>query len=173
MHVDASDVTVGLYPQSETLWFLPALNDSLLSPQKPKLPSYFVLASDQTVLPPWRSGRGSGVFERIEHPVIIPQSVVLLEAFMRLYARDSAKRIGSFAMPMIGYIEQYVDDEGFLNTNQLPQPLRTFYKELREGKKPVCQCTKELKKAWCTRRGGRESSQAMDYNNFLPLLFTC
>lgn len=147
MHVEASEVAVGLYVQSETLWFLPALDESLLCPQKPKLPPYLVLASDQTVLPPWRPGRGSGVFERIEHPVVIPQSIVLLEAFLRLYARDSAKRIGSFAMPMIGYMEQYVDDDGFLDAKQLPEPLRTFYMELREGKKPVRQWTKELKRA--------------------------
>ncbi len=147
MHVDDSEVTVGLYSQSETLWFLPALDDSLLFPQKSTLPSYLVLASDQTVLPPWRPGRGSGVFEPTEHSVIVPQSIVLLEAFLRLYARDSAKGRGSLGMAMIAYMELYVDDDGFLNSNHLTQPLRKFYKELREGNKPVRQWGRELRKA--------------------------
>ncbi|KAF2459310.1 hypothetical protein BDY21DRAFT_337917 [Lineolata rhizophorae] len=147
MHVDASEVTIGLYLQSETLWFLPPLDDSLSSPQKLELPSYFVLASDQTVLPPWRPGRGSGVFKSGEYPVVVPRSFILLEAFLRLYARDSAKRIGSFGLPMIGYMEQYVDDDGFLDVTQLVEPLKTFYEELKEGKKPVRQWTTELKEA--------------------------
>ena len=147
MHIDASHDTVGLYPQSETLWFLPTLDNSLLYPQKPKLPPYLVLASDETILPPWRPGRGSGVFERIEHPVIIPRAVVLLEAYLRLYARDSEKRIGSFGLALIAYMELYVNEDGFLDVNQLPQPLRTLFEELREGKKPVRQWTMELKKA--------------------------
>ena len=124
MHVDASEVTVGLYLQSETLWFLPPLDDSLSSPQKLKLPSHFALASDQNVLPPWRPGRGSGVFNSGEDPVVVPQSFILLEAFLRLYARDSAKRIGSVGMPLIGYVEQYVDDDGFWKHPGLRSRLR-------------------------------------------------
>lgn len=147
MHIDDSEVTVGLYSQSETLWFLPALDDTLLFPQKSKLPSYLVLASDETVLPPWRPGRGSGVFEQTEHSVIVPQSIVLLEAFLRLCARDAGKRIGCFSMAMIAYMELYVDEDGLLNSDHLPQPLRKFYKELREGTKPVRQWTRELRKA--------------------------
>jgi hypothetical protein len=118
-----------------------------LAPKKSKLPSQFILASDQTVLPPWRPGRGSGVFKSDCDPVIVPKSHILLEAFLRLYARDLGKRIGSFAMPMIGYMELYVDDDGLLDANQLPEPLKTFYNELRQGKRPVRQWTKELKQA--------------------------
>ncbi len=147
VHIEDSEVTVGLYPQSETLWFLPPLDSSFSSPKKSKLPSQFILASDQTVLPPWRPGRGSGVFKSDCDPVIVPKSHILLEAFLRLYARDLGKRIGSFAMPMIGYMELYVDDDGLLDANQLPEPLKTFYNELRQGKKPVRQWTKELKQA--------------------------
>jgi hypothetical protein len=79
--------------------------------------------------------------------VIVPKSHILLEAFLRLYARDSGKRIGAVAMAMIRYIEEYVDDNGLLDTNQLPELLKTFYQELRQGIKPVPQWTKELKEA--------------------------
>ena len=48
---------------------------------------------------------------------------------------------------MIAYMEEYVDDDGFLDTNRLPKPLKTSYKELREGKKPVRPWTNELRKA--------------------------
>lgn len=147
MHIEASEITVGLYPQSETLWFLPPLDNSLSSPKKLDLPTYLVFASDQTALPPWRPGRGSGVFELDQESVLVPKSHILLEAFLRLYARDEGKRIGAFAMAMIGYMEQYVDDDGFLDASQLPQSLKTFYKELGEGTKPVRQWTIELKEA--------------------------
>ena len=50
-------------------------------------------------------------------------------------------------MAMIAYMEEYVDDDGLLDANQLPEPLQTFYKELRQGRKPVRQWTKELKEA--------------------------
>lgn len=70
---------------------------------------------------------------------------MLLEAFVRLYARDSGKRVGAFAVAMIGYIERNVDDDRRLDTSQLPETIRTFYLELKEGKKPVCQWTSELK----------------------------
>ena len=75
------------------------------------------------------------------------KSHILLKAFLRLYAHDRGKRIGAFAMAMIAYMEGYVNDDGLLDANQLPEPLKTSYKELRQGKKPVRQWTKELKQA--------------------------
>ena len=145
VHIEESEVTVGLYLQSDTLWFLPPLDSSLLSPNQPQLPSQFILASDQTILPPWRPGRGSGGFTSGSDTVVIPKAHILLEAFLRLYARDSGKRIGGFAMAMIAYVEEYIDDDGLLDTTQVPEPLKTFYLELRQGRKPVRQWTKELK----------------------------
>jgi len=50
-------------------------------------------------------------------------------------------------MAMIGYVEEYIDDDGFLDASLLPEPLKTSYNELRQGKKPVRQWTKELKEA--------------------------
>jgi hypothetical protein len=66
---------------------------------------------------------------------------------MLLYARDGDKRIDDFSMAMIAYIEQYVDEDGFLETEQLSEPLLTFYNELRKGGKPLRQETEELKEA--------------------------
>ena len=146
-HIKDLEVTVSLYLQSETLWFLTPFDRSLASPKEVALPSFFVFASDPTILPPWRPGRGSGFFKQGQYPVIIPKSHVLLEAFMLLYARDWEKRIGDFSMAIIAYIEQYVDEDGFLETEQLSEPLLTFYKELRKGGKHLRQWTEELKEA--------------------------
>jgi len=66
---------------------------------------------------------------------------------MRLYARDQGKRVCSFGIAMIAYMQLYVDADGFLDADLLPEPLRTFYQELQEGKKPVRQWMLELKAA--------------------------
>ncbi|KAK1451898.1 hypothetical protein CMEL01_06472 [Colletotrichum melonis] len=120
VHIKASEVTVGLYTQSETLCFLPLMNDSILSGENAKLSPTFALACDRDVLPPWRPSRG-------------------IEAYLKLYARESEKTVGSFAKAMIAYMEGYVNDHGLLDSSQLPEPLKTFYKELRVGEKPVRQ----------------------------------
>jgi hypothetical protein len=48
---------------------------------------------------------------------------------------------------MICYIALYVDADGYLETEKLPEPLLTFYKEFRKGEMPVRQWTKELQEA--------------------------
>ena len=146
-HIKDSEVIVSLYSQSETIWFLPPLDDSLLCPTKLNLPSHFALASDHTILLPWRPGRGSGVFQSDQNPVVVLKPHALLEAFLRLYARDEGKRVSAFAIAMIAYVEGYIDDAGLLDASLLPEPLKTSYQELREGKKPVLQWTNELKEA--------------------------
>ncbi|KAF2819319.1 hypothetical protein CC86DRAFT_244628, partial [Ophiobolus disseminans] len=105
------------------------------------LPSYFVLASDQTTLPLDRLGRGCGAFPAAEYPIVAPTAVVLLEAYLRIYARDTGTRIDGYAKVMICYMEEYVEADGYLNKDDLPEPLRTLYEELKEGKKPVRQWT--------------------------------
>ncbi|KAM3424415.1 hypothetical protein BST61_g6420 [Cercospora zeina] len=150
MHVrDDVNTTVGLFPQSETLWFLPPLAKVLAdTPQKLQASPMFTLASDSSVLPPWRPGRGSGFFTNKDcHPVIVPRAAVLLEAYMRLHARNAGKQIGSFAIAMIDYMGQYVDEDGFLDGTLLPDPLRWFYLQLQSGEMPVRQWTKELREA--------------------------
>ena len=66
---------------------------------------------------------------------------------MLLYTRDWEKRIGDFAIAMITYIELYVDEDGFLETERLPEPLLILCKELGKGEKPVLQWSEELTEA--------------------------
>lgn len=66
---------------------------------------------------------------------------------MRIFARDQGKRVGSFGIAMIAYMQLYVDEDGFLDASLLPEPLRTSYRELNEGRKPVRQWRMELKGA--------------------------
>lgn len=147
MHINASEVTLDLYLQSETLWFLPPFDSSFLSPKTPGLPAPFVLASDKTVLPPSRLGRGAGLFTCDDYPVIVPKSHVMLEAFLHLHARDSGKISGSYTLAMIAYVELYIDRDGFLNVDLLPEPLRTFYVEFQRAPRPIHQWTMKLKTA--------------------------
>lgn len=66
---------------------------------------------------------------------------------MRIFARDQGKRVGSFGIAMVAYMQLYVDEDGFLDASLLPEPLRTSYRELNEGRKPVRQWMMELKGA--------------------------
>ncbi len=147
IHIIGSKVTVALYLQSKTLFFLPPFDRSLALPRNAKLSLPFVSASDQDVLPPQRLGRGSGAFVSTKYPVVVPRAHTLLEAFLRLYARNVETQYKNFAMAMVAYVEEYVDDDGFLDINLLVEPLKTFYLDLREGKKPVRQWTDEFKAA--------------------------
>jgi hypothetical protein len=151
-HIYDSSVSVGLYLQRDTLWFLPPLNstrDYLSSPTTRDLSSAsspFILASDQTFLPPWRPGRASGHFKPRQFPVLVPKAHVLLEAYIRIYARDVGTMIGSFAITMVSYMEMYVDRDGFLDVDQLPDVIKTLYCERRERRQPVQLWTQKLKK---------------------------
>lgn len=82
--------------------------------------------------------------------LLVTRNHVLSEAIpiLRPYARDSGKMIGSLGMAMIPYMEEHVDDDGLLDiTEQLPDPLRMFCRDLRAGRKPVRQWTRELEEA--------------------------
>lgn len=149
---DATDVTLGLFSQSDTLWFLPPLTKILSIPFADTnlgSSSPFVSATDASILPPWRPGRGSGVFDVAEaaHRVLVPRAAVLLEAFMRLHARDSGKQVGSFSLAMIDYMMMYVDEDGFLDVQQLSPTIKTFYEQLKQDEKPIREWTQELKVA--------------------------
>jgi hypothetical protein len=48
---------------------------------------------------------------------------------------------------MIAYMQLYVDEDGFLDADLLPEPLRTFYGELKQWKKPLRQWTLEFRAA--------------------------
>lgn len=145
LHIEGAEEPIGLYPQSVTLWFLPPLQAALTTPDKGQLPPYYALASDESILPPSRLGRGSGFFKSTVHPVVIVPSHVLLEAFMRICARSVNTPPGGFSISMISYVGPYIDDDGFLDLKQLSEPLSSSYLGLRQGKMPVRQWVNELK----------------------------
>jgi hypothetical protein len=91
--------------------------------------------------------RGLGGFKSAADAVVAPKAHVLLEAYMRIFVRNEGKRVGSFGIAMIANMQLYVDEDGFLDASLLPEPLRTSYRELNEGKKPVRQWMIELKDA--------------------------
>ncbi|OIW30825.1 thioredoxin reductase [Coniochaeta ligniaria NRRL 30616] len=144
----ALEDTVGLYLQSETLWFLPPMDASLLLPNKVDLPPYFALASDETVFPPRRRpGRGCGVFPSTAPAVIAPKPHILLEAYMRLFARDHGKWVGLIGVRTMCNMSSYVDADGFLDADLLPEPLRTSYKRWKDPEIRVRQWSQELNAA--------------------------
>ncbi len=56
---------------------------------------------------------------------------------MGLYLRDQGNRVSSFGIAMILYMAGYVDADGLLISNLLPESLRTCYRELKEWTKPT------------------------------------
>lgn len=149
-----ADISVGLYAQRETLWFLPPLDSSsLLVPPGtdasaevlPSLPAPFVWATDATVLPPSRPERSSGVFQVVpgRHPIVGIRAHVLLEAFLRIYARDVGTMAGSFGASMVAYMSLYVDADGYLDRKRVPPPLLALYETFDSA--PLRQWTAELK----------------------------
>ncbi|KAH7325661.1 hypothetical protein B0I35DRAFT_448810 [Stachybotrys elegans] len=136
MHIDGKGCTVGLYPQSETLWFLPPLEESLSTPTRSNIPAPYVLASDKTALPCWRPGRGAGAFKTEEHMVLAVRAHVLLEAFLRIYERDMGTQYQSFAMVMICYME-----------DQLLDPLDKSFRRLKGDDVSTRQWASELRQA--------------------------
>ncbi|KAG5915663.1 hypothetical protein E4U61_004397 [Claviceps capensis] len=126
-HIEGAEEPVGLFVQSVTLWFLPPLEAALITPDQGQLPPPYALASDETILPPWRPERGAGVFKSKAHPVVVVHSHVLLEAFMRICARYSHTLAGSFSKSMVIYVLMYIDDDGYLDLKKLPEPLVSSY----------------------------------------------
>ncbi|KAG6032241.1 hypothetical protein E4U41_007281 [Claviceps citrina] len=146
LHVEGAEMEVCLYAQSTTLWFLPRLPAALTTPDRGQLPPPYALASDKSLLPPYRPGRGSGFFKSTVHPVVIVRSDVLLEAYMRFCARYMSKPAGGFSISMICYMALYVDEDGYLDLKQLSEPLSSSYLAFKEGKGPVRQWVNDLKK---------------------------
>ncbi|KAG5946271.1 hypothetical protein E4U59_004165 [Claviceps monticola] len=127
LHIEGTKVPVGLFVQSVTLWFLPPLEAALITPDQGQLPPPYALASDESILPPWRPGRGAGVFKSKAYPVVVVRSHVLLEAFMRICARYSHTLAGSFSKSMVIYVSMYIDDDGYLDLKKLPEPIVSSY----------------------------------------------
>ncbi|KAI9170967.1 hypothetical protein HJFPF1_00446 [Paramyrothecium foliicola] len=96
----------------------------------------YTLASDKDTIALHRDGDWFHE-EDIQTSVVIPKPHTLLEAFLRLYARDSLikKDGGSRLFQGISWAVIYIDEEEkLLDTSQLPGPLRTLYNEFRNNR---------------------------------------
>lgn len=131
MHL--GDYGVGLYVQSETLWFLPPLDATLANPKANPLPPYLAFACDRTALPPDKPTFGMGVFDSDETVVLVPKAHTLTEALMRIMAADDGNRTGSYAGAHFCYIGIYVEQRGFLDIDLLPRAFANIYKTMKEG----------------------------------------
>ncbi|VUC31953.1 unnamed protein product [Clonostachys rosea] len=144
-HIRERKETVAILSQSQVLWFLPAMKDVLVAPQKAELPSYLILASDRSELPPQRPKRGSGCFKPAGFPVVTVPVHILVEAYLRLYARYVEGASSDTIMTKIAWLRMYVEEDGYVIAKRLPQSLRPFYVELVEGV-PIREWTKRLQK---------------------------
>lgn len=140
-----STTTVRLFLQSETLWFLPPFEAFLASPRERPLPEYLILASDTTILPRNRSGYGNGAFTSDQTVVLVPKSEILVEAYMRIMARDLWTPLTSYEN--LNYMAQYVEEPGFMDTELLPAPLRGVYEAFRDLSMPMMDIMKNLRHA--------------------------
>jgi hypothetical protein len=144
MHMDIYGV--GLYVQSETLWFLPPLSATLARPKANPLPPYLAFACDRTALPPCEMGKGRGFFDLDQTVVLVPKAHTLTEALMRIMARDDGKKIGACSAPHFCYIGLYVEKGGILDISLLPEPLKKIYEEFRDGPESIGSIEIKLKR---------------------------
>jgi hypothetical protein len=137
---------VGIYVQSETLWFLPPLGATLANPKANRLPRYLAFACDLTALPPYEIGMGRGAFDSDQTVVLVPKAHILTEALMRITARDDGTKVGAYSAAHFCYIILYVEKRGILDIGLLPEPLARLYEEFRDGLGPSGPIRTKLKR---------------------------
>ncbi|KAH9216696.1 hypothetical protein DL95DRAFT_407425 [Leptodontidium sp. 2 PMI_412] len=142
-HLD-SGIYIGLYPKSSTLGFLPNLE---LTSKSENMPPDIILASDPR-LPAPRWGRGEGAFRAASPPVCIPSVHSFVEAYTRLLATTNHNIHGCFAMAMLLYIEEYVDEDALLDASLLEPRTRAYYLGRKNGTKPLAELFEDLKSAF-------------------------
>lgn len=133
-HINSSKVSLDIFPTVSGALFLTALESSLLlSPAEAILPPQYLLSSYTACLPPRdRPSRGSGVFASPKNAVVVFNANFLLEAYMSLSSQDSRGKIGSYSLAMADYMELYVDEDGFIDGDQLELWLHRFTKQYIE-----------------------------------------
>ena len=136
---------VRLFLQSETLWFLPPFSASLASPRAHSVPEYLVLACDTTILPRGRDGHGNGAFLLDQTVVLVPKSEIMVEAYMRMMARDWGTPLCS--LENLSYMSEYVEECYFMDPELLPEPLQEVYIDFRELEMPAFDIMKKLRLA--------------------------
>ena len=123
---------VSLFPQSETIWFLPPLSASLARPRACQLPPYLALACDRTALPFYEQPPMWGAFHSDQTVVLVPKAHILVAALMRILARDHDTKVGSNVMTQFLYIPIHAENLGFLDLDILPEPFKKIYEDFRD-----------------------------------------
>lgn len=136
---------VRLFLQSETLWFLPPFSASLASPRAHSVPEYLVLACDTTILPRGRDGHGNGAFLLDQTVVLVPKSEIMVEAYMRMMARDWGTPVSNYEN--LGYMSHYVQECYLMDPGLLPEPLEEIYWDFKELAMPMVDIMKKLRQA--------------------------
>ncbi|KAI1127342.1 hypothetical protein F5Y10DRAFT_266153 [Nemania abortiva] len=136
---------VSLWPHSQILSFAPEANilSEDLVPGARVLGPY-VLASDTSVLPGPRAGRGHGALSKGGR-VIVPSAHTLLEAYIRLSAAHLNQPRGPFYLGMITYVDMYIDADGLLDETLLPEPCRVFWRDWKKDELSMWQLCDQFK----------------------------
>lgn len=124
---------VSLFPQSETIWFLPPLSASLARPRACQLPRYLALACDRTAVPFYERPPMHGAFHSDQTVVLILKAHILTEALMRIMARDYNAKVGGRGMRDFLYIPIHAEHLGFLDLDLLPEPFKKIYEDFKDG----------------------------------------
>ncbi|KAH6632555.1 hypothetical protein F5144DRAFT_491660 [Chaetomium tenue] len=116
-HFHVSGGAVVLMLQSDTLWFLPPLGAALINPKAEALPGYVAFAHGQALYAP-------PDYSSDDAPVIVPKPHILLEARMRILARDDGTERGEWRSS-----HNIPDDRwDYINLDLLPRPFKVYYK---------------------------------------------
>jgi hypothetical protein len=133
------EFTVQIFAQSDTLPFLESFEQSLATNRN--LSHHYVLAADYVSLPPDRPNRGSGYLKSGRTPVIIPKAYIMLEAYLRILAREALTDHADWAMGMVMLIREYVGLDGYLNVpmdqRRLSRQTGALFIEMFRLKRPV------------------------------------
>jgi hypothetical protein len=79
---------------------------------------------------------GKGVFDSDQTVVLVPRAHILLEALMRIAARDHKKNKSIFAISHVMYISIYVEKRGLLDLDLLPVPFKDIYNGWTDDEEP-------------------------------------
>ncbi|KAI1332869.1 hypothetical protein F5Y16DRAFT_356838 [Xylariaceae sp. FL0255] len=123
----ASELYVSLWPHSEILGFVPEANSPACMTIERHPTGLYISASDKSMLPGPRPGRGHGALSEGGGQVTVPSSHTMLEAYIRLSAAYLDESHGPFYLSMITYMEEYVAADGLLDEKLLSRPAQTFW----------------------------------------------
>ncbi|KAK4141258.1 uncharacterized protein C8A04DRAFT_31236 [Dichotomopilus funicola] len=134
MHIqEETGYAISLFPQSETIWFLPPLSATLARPRTCQLPPYLALASDRTALPFYERPPEWGAFHLDQTVVLVLKAHIMTEALMRIMARDDKTKLGAHVVQHFPFIPIHAEKLGFLDLDLLPEPFKKIYEDFRDG----------------------------------------